>query len=367
MNGYGLKTFYGELNILEIGSWVPDEIIHSSHIQDAIDIYPHIGGRSFLEKTGVYERRAASEDVTVLDMAEAASLDAISRLTHIPGFSINSIDTIIYSSVFRMYSEPATAALLQKRLGIGSAISFDVSNACLSFVDGLIIADSFIKAGISKCALVVSAEKVSTVLKNSHRAINESGQGTEYLAALTLGDGAAAAIVSGDSYSDYAKLRLKAYSRTTVSDYAECCILPSQEHPMTTDSFAIFNGALSHFPGMFKKLMADIGWESDEINALIPHQASIKIIRQGAKAIDFPFEKCAVTLDTYGNMASVSIPFTLKKEMESAGFNPGDRIGVLGFGSGLAFSMMAMEVTGPGDMKGAAGLNKTHRNENPDE
>lgn len=344
MNGYGLKTFYGELKILELGSWIPDDIIHSSSIQNEIDMYPHIGGRDFLKKTGVSARRAASADVTVLDMAESATLDALLKLKRVPGFSVNCIDTIIYSSVTRMYSEPATAALLQKRLGIGTAISFDITNACLSFIDGLIVADSLIKSGMSRCALVVSAEKVSTVLENGRKVINETGTGREYLASLTLGDGAAAAVICGDEYKDHARLKLKAYSRTTVSEYAECCILPSYEHPMFTDSTEMFNGAINHFPEMFNRLMSDIGWSIDDINVLIPHQASIKVIQQGMKAINFPMERCALTLDTHGNMASVSIPFTLKSAIETGRFVSGDRIGILGFGSGLSFSMMAMEI-----------------------
>lgn len=366
MNGYGLKTFYGELNILDIGSWVPDDIIHSSCIQSEIDMYPSIGGRDFLKKTGVSTRRAASEEVTVLDMAESATLDALARLKRIPDFSVNCIDTIIYSSVTRMYTEPATAALLQKRLGIASAVSFDVTNACLSFIDGLIIADSLIKSGISKCALVVSAEKVSPVLENSRRAINETGEGREYLASLTLGDGAAAAVICGEEYKEHARLRLKAYSRTTVSEYAECCILPSHDHPMATDSSALFNGAINHFPEMFTKLMSDIGWELPDISVMVPHQASIKVIQQGMKAINFPMDRCAITLDTFGNMASVSIPFTLKSAIERSDLGSGDRIGILGFGSGLSFSMMAMEVNCPDETGGIDDLN-THGNRKVDE
>ncbi len=353
MNLYSLQTFNGGSNILEIGSWVPDEIIRSTHIQGDISRYSGSDPVKFLEKTGVVERRAASANVTVLDMAELASLDVISRLSDMPSFSAESIDTIIYSSVFRMYSEPATAALLQKRLGIGSAISFDVSNACLSFIDGLIIADSFIKAGVSSCVLVVSSEKVSTVLKNSLREINENDNNHEFFASLTLGDGAAAAIICSDEFSECSRLKLKAYSRTTISDYAECCILPTQQHPMSTDSAAMFRGAIKHYPDMFKKLIRDIGWRLNDIDMIVPHQASLKILREGMAAINYPFERCAVTLDSFGNMASVSVPFTLKKSIESGSLGRGSRIGILGFGSGLSFSMMAMEVNNSCDFSGS--------------
>lgn len=345
MNMKSYQTFIGELNILDMGAWVPEEKICSSSLQLDIDRFPVLGSFDLVEKAGVIERRVACENTSVLDMAELASLDAISKASRVPGFSIESIDTVIYSSVFRMYSEPATATLLQKRLGIGSAISFDVSNACLSFIDGLIIADSFIKSGMSKCALVVSAEKVSTVLKNSHRAIVENGTGREYLASLTLGDGAAAAIVCPDTLAEHSLLKLKAYTRTTISDYAECCVLPSQEHPMSTDSRMMFDAAIRHYPGMFNSLMKEIGWSIDDIDVIVPHQASLKIIRRAMEAINYPMEKCAVSVDFYGNMASVSIPFTLKQSIETGQLTRGNRVGILGFGSGLSFSMMAFEVS----------------------
>lgn len=341
------KTFRGDLHILEMGTWTPDEIINSFSLQADIGKFPMTGGFDLIEKAGIVERRAASANTSVLDMAELASIDAISNASNAAGFSAESIDTIIYSSVFRMYSEPATATLLQKRLGINSAISFDVSNACLGFIDGLIIADSLIKSGISGCVLVAGAEKGSHVLRNSHKAIMENGGGNEYLASLTLGDGAAAAIVCPENFSEYSRLRLKGFTRTTLSDYAECCILPSQEHPMSTDSAMMFEGAIQHYPDMFRKLTSDLGWDIDDFDVIIPHQASLKIIRKAMDAISFPYDRCAVTLDSFGNMGSVSIPFTLKHTIDKLQLAKGGRVGVLGFGSGLSFSMMALEVNNP--------------------
>jgi len=223
-------------------------------------------------------------------------------------------------------------------------MSLDISNACLSFIDGLIVADSMIKSGRSRCALIVSAEKGGTVMRNSMRAMINREKGAECLASLTLGDGSMAVLVCSPSFRAEAPIRLKAFSRTTLSKYAECCILPSGDHPMVTDSHALFEGALSHFPSMVNNLLDDIQWSINDVDVIIPHQASLKIIKKGMAAIGFPMEKCAISIDRYGNMASVSVPFTLMQVLEERTLKEGDRIVVLGFGSGLSFSMMALQM-----------------------
>ncbi len=339
-----LPTFKGELDILDFGSWMPEHTIESHDLQAIIDNYPEYSCFNIREKAGVIQRRISPDDVSILDMAEYAARDVIARAGAAPGFKIDDIDTILYCAVSRMYSEPSTAVLLQNRLGIHSAVSLDISNACLSFIDGLLVADSMIKSGRSRCALIVSAEKGGTVMKNSMRAMINREKGAECLASLTLGDGSIAFLVCSPSFSAEAPLRLRAFSRTTLGKYAECCILPSDNHPMTTDSHAIFEGALTNFPPMVIDLLNDIHWDIDDVDVIIPHQASLKIIKKAMEAIGSPMEKCAVSIDRYGNMGSVSVPFTLKKVLEERNLKAGDRIVVLGFGSGLSFSMMALEV-----------------------
>ncbi len=339
-----LTTHYGESSIVDFGCWIPDKVIYSETLQRRIDAIPDLRGFNITDKAGVIERRRSPDVVTVLDMAELAARDAIPRSRERHDFSIQDIDTILYCAVSRMYSEPSTACLLQQRLGITSAMSLDLSDACLGFLNGLIIADSLIKAGRSKLILVVSAEMGSRVLESSYDAILSGSSGAECLPALTLGDGAVAVIMSSKDLECRPLLRLKAFSRATLGEYSDCCILPSTESPMVTDSKRIFEGALRHYPGMFRDLMQDLGWGINDLSMIVPHQASLKIIRQGMSLIDFPMEKCAVSIDYHGNMASVSIPYTLLRSIQDRNLSKGDKIILLGFGSGLSFSMMALEV-----------------------
>jgi 3-oxoacyl-[acyl-carrier-protein] synthase-3 len=274
-------------------------------------------------------------------MVEFSSRDVIDK----SNIEAEEIDTIIYCAVCRMYAEPATAAVLQKRLGIQSAMSFDVSDACLSFLNGLILADSLIQTGRSQLVLVAGAEKAgSKVLINSLNSILHGNNGIECLASLTLGDGSVAALVGSSDYMETAKLKLKAFSRTTIAKYSEICTLVNDDSPMVANPKEIIDGCLRHLPQMIYDLLHDINWSLDDIAMVVPHQPSIRFIEKTMNKINFPMDKVALTLEKFGNMASVSMPFTLASVLRSNAIKSADKVLILGVGSGLSFSIMALEV-----------------------
>lgn len=337
------RVFTANTHIVNLGAWAPAEIIDNGIVLAPLFESLSLNLADMIKKTGVEQRCKSDDSVTVLDMAEHAVKDLMNR-ENTKDIHITEIDTIIYASVSRMMAEPSTAIMLQNRLGIESAFSFDVSNACLSFVDGLIIADSLIATGRSKLVLVVSAEKGARVAEKSLEALEKREVGMECMAALTLGDGASAALVSAADSAYKSKLALRAFTRASRSAYAHCCTLESTHTPMMTDSSAMFEGALLNYPPMLKALIKELGWNIEDIDALVPHQASLKIIEAGLKSIGYPIEKTTITLDQFGNMASVSVPFTLCKLLEQNKHTIGSKIAVAAFGSGLSFSMLAMEV-----------------------
>ena len=337
------KVFTSTVCIHNIGTWVPEFRVSSESELKLLSERMSIDLSQLAAKSGVKERRKSSRDLTLVDMAINAINDLFSR-PNTKNIPIADIDTVIYASVSRMHAEPATAILIQKRLGIESAMSFDVSDACLSFIDGMLIADSLITAGRARVVLVVSAEKGAQVADYSMEAVLNGQAGIECLAAITLGDGAAAALITSHDYSPDSKLRIHAFTRASRSQYADCCILPSIHQPMTTDSFTMFEGGLLHYPPMFRRLISELGWDINDIVAIVPHQASLKMIRAGAHLIGFPPDDCVITLDDYGNMASVSVPFSLGKLLDSGRLAKNSRIAITGFGSGLSFSMIALEV-----------------------
>lgn len=337
------RVFTGNSNIINLGVWTPEEVIDNGILLAPLFNSLSLNLDDMIRKTGVEQRCKSDDSVTVLDMAENAVKDLMGR-ENTKNINISEIDTIIYASVSRMMAEPSTAIMLQNRLGIESAFSFDVSNACLSFVDGLIIADSLIATGRSKLVLVVAAEKGARVSEKSLEALQNREAGMECMAALTLGDGAAAALVSSTDSAYKSRLTLRAFTRASRSTYADCCTLESTYTPMRTDSNGMFEGALLNYPPMLKSLIKELGWNIEDIAAIVPHQASLKIIQAGLKSIGYPLEKTIITLDQFGNMASVSVPFTLSRLLDLKKPARGSKIAITAFGSGLSFSMLAAEV-----------------------
>jgi 3-oxoacyl-[acyl-carrier-protein] synthase-3 len=301
-----------------------------------------------IEKTtGVRERRVAPESMTVTDMAIKACDLLFSRTRIQP----SSIDLVIFTSVSREYLEPATAAVISKRLGINRAKAFDLSNACLGFVDGWMTADAMIQAGRSRLCLIVGSEISSPFWKLGMKALHQGHADPKaLLPSFTLGDGAAAMIV-GTRLDRKQAIVAHAGVRESFGQYSDLCIVKDHSTPMVTKSKELLGAALKHSPQLLAELLATVGWKPAEVDLIIPHQASLKMIGHGAQLTKLNESKFRVTLDRFGNMASVSVPFTLCEAIENGVLHTAERILILGYGSGLGIGMLAVTVNKSGGKK----------------
>jgi len=329
------------LSINELGFYMPDKILATRELQTEIKSMPKVREFDIEKSTGIIERRIAAEEMSMLDMVEKASRDAIARFEQRNGFDYHEIDTIIYGSISREHLEPAAASLLQKRLGIPRGISFDITNACLGFLDATMIIDSMIKAGISKKALVVCAEKPSTILNLTLEAMKKGTHGEECRAIVTVGDGAVAAIMTAREPAG--RLNILAYSRITLSEFAEYSFLPDRYSPMVTNSKGIIQESLNNCPGLIKNMLNTLGWKPVDLAALVIHQINIPVVHTIADSVGVPRDKCPISCDRYGNLASVSAPFTLITALNERAFKKGDKIIICGIGAGMSFMIMALE------------------------
>jgi len=330
------------LSIDEMGYYMPETILTSQFLQSQIDGLPNISQFNIEEKTGIVERRVESEEISITDMAEKAARDVIAKLANKNGFNCQKLDTIIYGGISRDYLEPSIASLIQKRLGIPAAISFDINNACLGFLDGMMVVDALVKSGMSKNALIIAAEKSSITAKLSLEAMQNGTRGDECIATTTVGDGAVAAIASARNVD--ARFQIVAFSRLTLGEFAECSFLADKYTPMETNSKGIVSGALDNCPIRIHDMLAHLNWNIEDLKALVIHQISVSVINRIADALGVPREKCPRTCDKYGNMASVSAPFTLIKALNEQKYKKGDKIILCGIAAGMSFFIMALEV-----------------------
>ena len=344
ISGGNQTMMRSSISISDIGAWFPEKIVTSQELQCEIERFSHLKDINLQERTGIKERRHTAPDETIVDMVEKASRDVISKVHSRSGFDHLSIDTIIYGGISRIHLEPSTAPLLQQRLGISRAFSFDVVNACLGVFDGIILADSMIKSGMAKNILVASAERASIVMDVTLKAMEAGTVGDEGLAVLTTGDGAVAVLVCKQDSVPSSRLNVVAYSRITLSEYADCSYITSHDTPMITNSKGIVEGSVNNCPGLINDMLESLGWKAGDLSKLVIHQISLPVIHRIAEQVGVPLEKCPITCDYYGNTASVSAPFTLMKAAEDPDLKKGDKIIVCGIGAGLGLMIMAIEV-----------------------
>ena len=255
----------------------------------------------------------------------------------------NTIDCLIFASASSDLIEPATANIVQEKLGLNCPV-FDVKNACNSFVTALQIASSFIEAGVHKKILITSGEKLSTsILFNP---LNEEDM-KKRLASLSFGDGGSAVMV--ESSANGCGLYFQKFK--TVGKHWELCTIKGggTMHPFDTDK-NYFEGKTAELAQILvtegakfiQSCFALPGWTMSDIDHVITHQVSIKTFEVLATHSGLPIHKMIQVCDLYGNMASVSIPLALHTAEKQGLLKHGDKIAIIGLAAGISISIQLM-------------------------
>jgi 3-oxoacyl-(acyl-carrier-protein) synthase III len=292
--------------------------------------------------TGVTERRWAAEGQYSSDLAAAAATSALLRSAIAP----EAVDLLIFASASHDVAEPATANRVQALTGCVNARVFDVKNACNSFVDGLDLAATMVRAGRVRVVVVATGEVLSPFIQLT---VPTGERVTSLLGGLTLGDAGAAAVVVPHTAGCIAAVG----EGTFLSDgsHWESAIIRSGGSMMgrdmsaahfVSDSSTIMRLAGEMIPRVAVEARAAVGWEADAVNLVIPHQASIAKMEEIAERAAVPFERFMIIIGQYGNAAAASVPLALSLAFESGRVTGGDRILVLGGAAGFTASAMPL-------------------------
>lgn len=288
---------------------------------------------------GVYERRWWKDPVDgwrqgIVQAAERALADS--------GVRRDQIGLIINASVSRPYLEPALATSVHAALGLpASTLNFDITNACLGFVNGMALASSMIDSGAIEYALIVGAENVEMTQRATIDRLNAKGATrADYnsrFASLTLGSGAAAMILGpADRHPEGHRML---YTETRAgTEHHELCIGSMDD--MRTDTQGLLENGLSLVLETWRGAHEN-GRDFRNADRYIIHQVSMPYARSFAKTVGVDFDRIPVTFPDWGNIAAEAVPMTLAHFQD--GFERGQRILLLGVGSGLNTAMM--EVT----------------------
>jgi 3-oxoacyl-[acyl-carrier-protein] synthase III len=308
------KTFS---RIAGTGSYLPKKILSNADLEKMIDTTDEW----IFSRTGIRERHIAAKSEHTSDLALEAANNAIASA----GIVADDIDLIIVATTTPDKIFPSVATMVQRKLGIAGCPAFDIQAVCSGFVYALATADNFIKAGSTKCALVIGAETFSRITDYTDRGN-----------CILWGDGAGAVILQASQEQGIISTHLHA-----DGNYEKMLHVP-RKHDGTPDTVhmegnAVFKMAVNTLDQIVDETLAANNMQKSDIDWLVPHQANIRILQATAKKLDMPMDKVVVTVDKHGNTSAASIPLALDTAVRDGRIKRGEVILMEAFGGGFTW------------------------------
>ncbi|HLE66731.1 MAG TPA: beta-ketoacyl-ACP synthase III [Burkholderiales bacterium] len=307
--------------IVGSGSYLPPRVVKNDEFAARLDT----SDAWIRERTGIVERRIAEESQASSDLALEASRAALAAAQLAPA----DIDLIIVATSTPDHIFPSTACLLQAKLGVRDCPAFDVQAVCSGFVYALATADSFIRSGMNKRALVVGTEVFSRIMDWNDR-------GT----CVLFGDGAGAVVLAAGSSPGIHCSALHA-----DGSYAEMLSVPGNvcggrivgSPYLQMRGNQVFKFAVKVLDEVARETLAAAGMTIEDVDWLVPHQANVRILDATARRLGLPRERLVVTVDRHGNTSAASVPLALDEYVRAGKIRPGHRVLMQGVGGGFTW------------------------------
>jgi len=330
--------------IESVGHVLPDTILTSAEIEEILA--PSMGrlqiplGR-LQGLTGIEERRLFDDDVQPSQASTQAARIALDKA----GIKGDELDLLINASIMRDYEEPSTAAFVGGNLATGHHCNtFDVSHACLGFVEALVQAANAIELGQARYALVTSAENFGPGIRNTIDILGKPDctlrSFFDNFATLTLGCGAVAFVLTHRSLSR-SDHRIVAATARSATEHNLLCVASKVQ--MRADAQGLRIHGLDLVVETWPHFLEASGWQKEEIDHYICHQVGVRHITEALTRMKVPVDRGYLTVTYLGNCGSAALPVTMAEALEQGAVRPGQKICFNGVGSGLACIMMAVE------------------------
>lgn len=296
--------------------------------------------------TGIRERRFWPAGTRPSEASARAGADVLEKSR----FPREKIDLLIHAGVCRDRLEPATAAYVHQQLGLGRHAQFlDVSNACLGFLNALALAGGLIEAGQVQAALIVSGESGRPLVEKTIASLLEkewTRRGIKpFFANLTIGSGAVAAVICHRSLAEESPSLLGGVAESGT-DHSHLCqgdTAATGELEMLTDSEELLVAGLDVAGRTWDRFKRETGWTETTPDRVICHQVGSMHRMKLFETLGLDLARDFSTFPEFGNMGSVSLPFTLARAVEEGAVGRGDQVALLGIGSGISSMMMAVK------------------------
>ncbi|MCY7494660.1 beta-ketoacyl-ACP synthase III [Bacillus safensis] len=304
--------------IIGLGRYIPEKVLTNHDLEKMVET----SDEWIRTRTGIEERRIASDDVNTSHMALAAAKKALADAD----VAAEDIDMILVATVTPDQAFPTVACMIQEQLGAHKACAMDISAACAGFMYGLVTGKQFIESGTYKHVLVVGVEKLSRITDWDDRNT-----------AVLFGDGAGAAVL-GEVSEDKGILSFELGADGSGGKHL---YLDEKDHTIMNGR-EVFKFAVRQMGESSVNVIEKAGLSKEDVDFLIPHQANIRIMEAARERLELPVEKMSKTVHKYGNTSAASIPISLCEEIEAGKIHDGDVIVMVGFGGGLTWGAIAM-------------------------
>jgi 3-oxoacyl-[acyl-carrier-protein] synthase III len=313
------------------GRYLPEKILTNFDLEKMVDT----SDEWIRTRTGVERRHCVREDQTTSDMCVEAAKVAIEDA----GVTAADIDLVIIGTTSPDLIFPNVGTLVQHRLGIPACPAVSMEAACTSFIYALTTADKFIKAGESRCALVIGAECITKLVDWSDRNT-----------CVLFGDGAGAVILQPSAEPGILSTHLGADGQ-----YKDLLYYPvgaskdlrkagTDEAAIMMTGNEVFKVAVKTLGNVALAALEKAGVDASEIDWLIPHQANIRIIQATAKRLGMPMEKVIVTVQDHGNTSAASVPMALDVGIRDGRVSRGQLVLMEAFGGGFTWGSVLMRL-----------------------
>jgi 3-oxoacyl-[acyl-carrier-protein] synthase-3 len=314
--------------IIGTGSYVPEREVTNFDMEEMVDT----SDEWIVSRTGIKSRRFADDETATSDLALEASKKALKDAD----ITAEDLDLIIVATITPDMSFPATACIIQDKLGATHAAAFDLSAACSGFLYGLTVANQMIASGLYENILVIGAETLSKILDFEDRntcVLFGDGAGAVVMGPVEDGRGVLSTDLGSDGSGGMA-LHLPAGGSRNPATIET---VKNKMHYVQMEGSEVFKFAVRAMGRASKKVIKEANLKLEDVDYLVPHQANIRIIQSAAKKIKLPMDKVKVNLDQYGNISAGSIPIALDEAIKEGKINKGDNIVLVGFGGGLTW------------------------------
>jgi 3-oxoacyl-[acyl-carrier-protein] synthase-3 len=316
------------------GAYVPERVLTNADLERLVDT----SDSWIVERTGIRERRIASPEQAVTDLALEASKSALAMAR----LEAQDLDLVLVATLTPDRWLPSASCTLQERLGAPHAAAFDLNAACSGFIYGLGVADAMIRVGMVDTALVVGAETLSRIVDYQDRAT-----------CILFGDGAGAAILRpGEAGRGVLAVELR--SDGTQGNLLEIPAggsrLPASHqtvdergHFIKMRGNELFKFAVRSMESVSRRTLEAAGVAPEDLDLLIPHQANYRIVKATADRLGVPVERIVLNIERLGNTSSASVPIGLDEAVRSGRLTRGSRFAMVAFGGGVTWGAAVCE------------------------